>query len=240
MNSKIGWLKKPAHFGLVLLLAVILGIGVTVAFFTDIEAAVNQFKTGKVEIELNEDVSNLKKSNIEVTGLGTSDSYVRIRADIPNVTYTYLDGEQNEREGQALIYDVEANPISATEWASPASWNPPNRLPAEIVRDHSAEAGYDWIKMDDGFWYLSTTLKKDEIARFLNEISFPGLWKDGTEGSKGTVVTPLPDGLTLEMLTIPIVAEAVQVEGIDVGEGVTGAKAAEKAFQIVNGENGTP
>ena len=44
----------------------------------------------------------------------------------------------------------------------------------------------------------------------------------------------LPDGITFDMLTIPIVSEAVQVEGIDVG-GATGADAAYQAFQIVNG-----
>ena len=44
----------------------------------------------------------------------------------------------------------------------------------------------------------------------------------------------LPDGITFDMLTIPIVSEAVQVEGIDV-DGAAGADAAYQAFQIVNG-----
>ena len=49
------------------------------------------------------------------------------------------------------------------------------------------------------------------------------------------MVDPLPDGLTLDMLTIPIISEAIQVEGIDVG-GAEGADAAYRAFQIVNGQ----
>lgn len=217
------WLKNPFHLGFALLLAVILGIGATMAFFTDREAAVNHFQTGKIELELNETVSGLTKTKIGVTSRGTSKCYVRVRVDIPTVTYR-LTKQDTRAEGQALLYDTQGREIKASEWAVQ------NQLPAVVVQGNTVREGSEWIKKEDGFWYLAVTLVPGESVRFLNEITFPGLWDEPT----GKVVQPLPDGLTLDMLTIPIAAEAVQAEGLPVGE-LTGADAALQAFRVVDG-----
>lgn len=84
MKNKVKWLKRPMHFGLALLLIAILTIGTTIAFFTDIEAAVNSITTGKIQIDINEKVDGLTKNDIGVRAAGKSECYVRIRADIPN------------------------------------------------------------------------------------------------------------------------------------------------------------
>ena len=73
---------------------------------------------------------------------------------------------------------------------------------------------------------VSETLNQGDYVEFLTSVTYPGLMRDGK--------VELPDGITFDMLTIPIVSEAVQAEGIDVG-GATGADAAYQAFQIVNG-----
>lgn len=210
MNSKIGWLKKPAHFGLVLLLAVILGIGVTVAFFTDIESAVNRFTTGKVEIKLEETIKGLEKTNIKVTnGEKALKCYIRVRVNIPSVTYQYND----DPETQALISDVRGNVMPASRWNS-------------LLEGYTLPASEDinvedvWEKMDDGFWYLSVVLEPNASVPFLGKITYPGLLVDGE--------LKLPGHITEKMLAIPIVAEAIQVEGIKVDG--TGATAAYEAF----------
>lgn len=103
MKDKNKMLNKSMKFGLALLLIAILAIGATVAFFTDIEAAVNSISTGKVEVEVEENVSGLTKSSIGVKATGTSECYVRIRVDIPTLTYTYKDDDGKEQVGSAVV-----------------------------------------------------------------------------------------------------------------------------------------
>ena len=81
MKNKVKWLKRPMHFGLALLLIAILTIGTTIAFFTDIEAAVNSITTGKIQIDINEKVDGLTKN------------------DIGAVSYTHL-GDAGLRQGR--------------------------------------------------------------------------------------------------------------------------------------------
>lgn len=225
MKRVARWLMKPAYLGFALLLASILGISATMAFLTDREAAVNRFQTGKIELELNETVIGLTKTEIGVTSRGTSKCYVRVRANVPTVTYPYLTKELVRMEGQALLYDIQGREIKASEWEVQS------QLPAVVVRGNTTSEGTEWVKKEDGFWYLSVTLNPGENALFLNEITYPGLWDEPA----GNVINPLPDGLTLDMLTIPIAAEAVQAEGIPVGD-LTGADAARQAFRIADGQ----
>ena len=206
MKNKVKWLKRPMHFGLALLLIAILTIGTTIAFFTDIEAAVNSITTGKIQIDINEKVDGLTKNDIGVRAAGKSECYVRIRADIPTVTYKYTDSEGQGQDGSAwIIYPGNESGVNI------AAWNTINEMSVLITR---------------GYWYLSETLNQGDYVEFLTSVTYPGLMRDGK--------VELPDGITFDMLTIPIVSEAVQAEGIDVG-GATGADAAYQAFQIVNG-----
>lgn len=226
MEKKIKWIKRPTHLALALLLIAILGIGSTIAFFTDIEAAVNTIKFGKVEIETNEEVYDLTKENIGVTANGVSDCYVRMQVNVPTVTYNY--GENGEkREAEITLFGESGNLMTASAWMD---LKDETEIPAVIL---TSEKNGKWVLKKDGFWYLSVPLKKNESAMLLKKITYPGLWKVTEDNPKGEVI--LPDGLDYSMLEISIRSEAVQVEGINVGE-ATGADAAYAAFQIVNGE----
>ena len=105
------------HFGLALLLIAILTIGTTIAFFTDIEAAVNSITTGKIQIDINEKVDGLTKNDIGVRAAGKSECYVRIRADIPTVTYKYTDSEGQGQDGSAwIIYPGNESGVNIAAW----------------------------------------------------------------------------------------------------------------------------
>lgn len=218
MKNKIKWFKAPSHLAFALLLAAILGIAATIAMFTDLEAAVNRITTGKIEIETDEEAGALTKTKIGVTSTGKSECYVRMRVDVPTVKYKIQDIEK-----EALIITLENREYTATEWGQLETGA---SLPAALNSGTSS-----WIKREDGYWYLNTTFNQNESAKILSKITYPDLW----DMQRRKVVDPLPDGLTMDMLSISIVSEAVQVEGIDVG-GATGAEAAYKAFKAVNGQ----
>lgn len=224
MKNKIKWLKRPAHFALTLLVIAILGIGTTIAFFTDIEAAVNSITFGKIEIETKEEISGLTKKNIGVTSTGSSECYVRMRVDVPTVTYRYTDGDGAEKDGFATVTLPDGSEKSAAEWIQSV-----DSMSVKVERSQGGSGSAEWVLEEDGYWYLSVTLNKGDYAPFLSKVEYPGLWK------KDHVVDPLPDGLTMDMLTIPIVSEAVQSEGIDVG-GASGAEAAYDAFQTISNQ----
>ncbi|MCI7261670.1 MAG: hypothetical protein MR562_00400 [Clostridiaceae bacterium] len=218
MKNITKWFKKSMHLSLALLVIAVLGIGLTVAFFTDTEGALNRVTVGEINITTGEDVSGLTKSNIDVTSNGTSEAYVRMRVDIPTITYTYINEAGVPTEGQAKITDLNNNVITAAQWAQLTS------IKAIVVRaDGTKDDKVTWDKESDGFWYLSTTLKQGDKAKILAEITYPGLWNENT----GKLVSPLPAGLTEDMLTIVITSEAVQTM-----DGVTTAQA---AFQKVDG-----
>lgn len=217
MKNKFKWLKKPAHFALTLLVIAILGVGTTIAFFTDIEAAVNRITFGKIEIELNEEIDGLTKTGIGVTSTGNSEAYVRMRVDVPMVTYKYIDKNGKEQEGHAEI--------TLPDWENPLSsldrWFARENIDVTVIRSNNTTSPASWVKASDGFWYLSVTLKKGDYAPFLSKIEYPGLLKGGK--------LELPVGLTADRLSIPIVSEAVQAEGLN----ITDEGAAIEAFWLV-------
>lgn len=218
MKNITKWFKKSMHLSLALLVIAVLGIGLTVAFFTDTEGAINRVTVGEINITTGEDVSGLTKSNIDVTSNGTSEAYVRMRVDIPTITYTYINEAGVPTEGQAKITDLNNNVITAAQWAQLTS------IKAIVVRaDGTKDDKVTWDKESDGFWYLSTTLKQGDKAKILAEITYPGLWDEDT----GKLVSPLPAGLTKDMLTIVITSEAVQT--------MDGVSTAQAAFQKVDG-----
>ena len=227
MKDKNKMLNKSMKFGLALLLIAILAIGATVAFFTDIEAAVNSISTGKVEVEVEENVSGLTKSSIGVKATGTSECYVRIRVDIPTLTYTYKDADGKEQVGSAVVTYKPIEGPSVSKQID--AWN---RYGSDIyvsdLYDKNGTISASWVRKEDGYWYLSTALDPAQDgckkAIFLEAVTYPNLIQNGK----------LPDGITEDMLAIPIIAEAVQADNMDVGS-ATGADAAYAAFEKANG-----
>ncbi|HJC47771.1 MAG TPA: SipW-dependent-type signal peptide-containing protein [Candidatus Lachnoclostridium pullistercoris] len=199
MKKSKKWLKSPIHIMVPLVAAAVLVMG-TVAYFTDVEAVVNTIRFGEISIETNETVKDLTKSDIGVTANGTSDCYVRIRVDVPTVSYTYTDGTGESQTAQAMITLPDGNDpseITTGEWAGYKEGD-------SIISD-----GKTWIKGDDGFWYLNQVLHTGDTALFIKEITYKGLYRDDGSGNK-----TLPGNITEDMLTIPITSEAVQADNI--------------------------
>lgn len=196
MKKSKKWLKSPIHIMVPLVAAAVLVMG-TVAYFTDVEAVVNTIRFGEISIETNETVEGLTKSNIGVTANGTSDCYVRIRVDVPTVSYTYTDDNGKLQTAQAMITLPDGNEISASVWAEYGE-------DSSITSDRKT-----WIKGNDGFWYLNQVLHTGDTALFIKEITYKGLYRDDGSGNK-----TLPGNITENMLTIPITSEAVQADNI--------------------------
>ena len=227
MKDKNKMLNKSMKFGLALLLIAILAIGATVAFFTDIEAAVNSITTGKVEVEVEEKVDGLTKSGIGVKATGTSKCYVRIRVDIPTLTYTYKDADGKEQVGSAVVTYKSTEDPSVSKQIDDWNRNGSDIYVSDLY-DKNGTISASWVRKEDGYWYLSTALDPAQDgckkAIFLEAVTYPNLIQNGK----------LPDGITEDMLAIPIIAEAVQADNMDVGS-ATGADAAYAAFEKANG-----
>ncbi len=227
MKDKNKMLNKSMKFGLALLLIAILAIGATVAFFTDIEAAVNSISTGKVEVEVEEKVDGLTKSGIGVKATGTSKCYVRIRVDIPTLMYTYKDADGNKQVGSAVVTYKLTEGQSVSKQIDAWNCNGSDIYVSDLY-DKNGTISASWVRKEDGYWYLSTALDPAQDgckkAIFLEAVTYPNLIQNGK----------LPDGITEDMLAIPIIAEAVQADNMDVGS-ATGADAAYAAFEKANG-----
>ena len=89
--------KKPLLFAAAAI--AVLTAGMSLAFFTDAETAANTMKTGSVQIETEETIDGLKKTDISVTGTGKSPCYVRMRVDVPVLKY--------QEEGKTETYGFE-------------------------------------------------------------------------------------------------------------------------------------
>ena len=199
MEKVSKWFKRSMHLSLALLLVAVLGIGLTVAYFTDVEGALNRVLVGEINVTTQEDIDGLTKNDIAIVANGTSEAYVRMRVDIPTVTYSYLNGETLKTDGQALI-TIGSEKLTAAQWAKKTE------LTAVITHGDETTSDAVWEKKEDGFWYLSTTLKQGDSAKIIDSITYPGLW----DKENKCLVSPLPAGLTEDMLTIIITSEAVQ------------------------------
>ena len=206
-----------------LLVASVMIMG-TVAYFTDVEAVVNTIRFGQISIDTNEEVSGLTKRNIGVTARGNADCFVRIRVDVPTVSYSYNLENGTPVKAQAVItLPGSDEPIPASEWLN-------YRGPITIGVDESA---YTWHKnTEDGFWYLDKTLSSGETALFISSIEYQNLYLNNE----------LVGDITEDMLTIPITSEAVQADNIvddiqDDPDYQSGAKLAMKAFDRVANKN---
>lgn len=204
------WLKRSMNLSMALLLIAILGVGMTMAYFTDIEAAINTIIVGSIGSETDEQVSGVTKTEVGVIATGTAECYVRMRVDIPTTKYVGID----EKEHQAMITLVncsDSDAITATAWNK---YSDGKTIPAKITKknmndeDIEITADVEWKKYPDGFWYLSTTLENGQKAWILEKITYPELMKNG--------VVNLPEDYPYDMLTVSITSEAVQkIEGVD-------------------------
>ena len=177
-----------------LLVASVMIMG-TVAYFTDVEAVVNTIRFGQISIVTNEEVSGLTKSNIGVTAQGNADCFVRIRVDVPTVSYTYTGEDGKKYTAQAMITLPGGDEISASDWLNYS----------EPITVGTGESAYHWYKnAEDGFWYLDKTLSSRETALFISSIKYQNLYLN----------KELVGGITEDMLTIPITSEAVQADNI--------------------------
>lgn len=222
MKRKKAWFKSPIHIMAPLLVASVMIMG-TVAYFTDVEAVVNTIRFGQISIETNETVSGLTKSNIGVTAQGNADCFVRIRVDVPTVSYTYTGEDGQEYTAQAMITLPGGEKIPDSEWLN---YSKPITIGV-------GESAYTWHKnAEDGFWYLDKTLSSGETALFINSIEYQNLYLN----------RELVGGITEDMLTIPITSEAVQADNIvddiqDHPDYQSGAELAMEAFDRVANKN---
>ena len=198
-----------------LLVASVMIMG-TVAYFTDVEAVVNTIRFGQISIETNEEVNGLTKSNIGVTAKGNADCFVRIRVDVPTVSYTYTGQDGKEYTAQAMITLPDDKEMGVSEW-----------LKLSEIKSGS----YTWVKGDDGFWYLNEKISQKTGVLFIKKISYENLYTNDGTGPK------LPGNITEDMLTIPITSEAVQSDNIVDDSDETGAALAMEAFDRVANKN---
>lgn len=224
------WFQSPIHIMMPLVLAVVLVMG-TLAYFTDVEAAINTIRFGEVSIETNEELEGITKKNIGVTAHGTSDCFVRIRVDVPTVKYTHVvDGE--DVVGQAMITLENGRKLTAEEWLAYGN------APDETIQVTVGDTTYFWQKNPaDGFWYLNQAISTDVSIPFINEISYENLYIVREDGSK-----ELADGITEDMLSIPITSEAIQADNIveDLkNASVSGYPLVVTAFERAAQKNGT-
>lgn len=207
------WIKSPIHIMISLMLILVLGVG-SIAFFTDMESVANIIRIGNMGIETEETLKGLNKENIGVTVSGNTECYVRIRVDVPTVTYRDANGTTHQAMIKLPGVDDE---ITASDWKDYS----------QVISVSQNGEDFVWEKKDDGFWYLNKTLSNNKTVVFIESISYDGLFIEDTEGNK-----LLPGNITLDMLSIPITSEAVQAENIPVG-GAVGTEAAYAAFQYV-------
>lgn len=229
--SKVGqWLKAKKNLIFAVAGIAVLTAGMSLALFTDSESAANTVKTGQVQIEAGEDLEGLAKKNIFVIGKGASPCYVRMRVDVPVLKYTDNGTEKtltpkvsyNQRTAESENTQDDGKSVSAegSDWNSfsagkkirPGSESSPSIQSAE------------WVKKDDGYWYLSRPLKNDEKAVLCNSVKYENI-KDSNTGK-----LELPSGISKDQLSIVVYAEAVQSDNIDVGD-KEDADAAYEAFQ---------
>ena len=207
------WIKSPIHIMVSLMLILVLGVG-SIAFFTDMESIANIIRIGNMGIETEERLDGLNKENIGVKVSGNTECYVRIRVDVPTVSYKAADGATHQAMIKLRGVD---NEITASDWKD---YN-------HAISFTQNGEDFVWEKKTDGFWYLNKTLSSNETVTFIESISYDGLFTVDEDGTKS-----LPGNITLDMLSIPITSEAVQAENIPVG-GAIGTEAAYAAFQYV-------
>lgn len=218
------WMQKKKHFLFAAAAIAVLTAGMSLAFFTDAETAANTMKTGSVQIETEETIDGLKKTDISVTGTGKSPCYVRMRVDVPVLKY------QEEGEAKILSPKVSYNTSNdIEETVLGEKWNgyESGKEIGTGINSSVQVKPDEWVKMEDGYWYLSKPLPAGAKAVLCNTVEYEDLLSNRT--------LELPAGISKDQLSILVYAEAVQSDHMDVGES-KGAEAAYAAFQQLKTE----
>lgn len=171
--------KKLAGLALSLGLVSVVGVGATLAYFTDQASIANVVTMGHVDINLtehqvvkNEDGQWVADETVPVTseGLQFTDVYPGETVDKdPTVTITEDSGDAYVRVRLDIVY--EGSTFTADDMAA---------LQANIDRE-IAESG-DWYKAADGYYYYNTALTQEAPSAVLfEEVTLPGAaWKNNT------------------------------------------------------------
>lgn len=102
MKKIAKWLHTQRLLVFAVLVIALLGIGGTMALFTDTEAAVNRFTVGKNTITVDEKPEGLSKQQIGITNTGTIPVYVRMQVNVPE-GIKYI--EKGEEKSLTPVYD---------------------------------------------------------------------------------------------------------------------------------------
>ncbi len=190
-------MKRKALFTTVAAVALVavVGIGSTLAYFTDNDRETNVVTFGHVDIDLTEDIyssthtdnkiSNVKpgdffeKDPAVVAKAGSEDMYIRVKIVYGNIGATY----QGELEDGLLCRDGDGEE------------GEPEYIP--LVKST------DWIKGKDGYYYYQYKVEKsanDQKIPFFDAVSIPSNWNNN---------------LADRPIEIRVYAEAVQAANFD-------------------------
>ena len=217
--SKIGkWLRARKSLIFTAAVIAVLTAGFSLAWFTDSESAANTVTAGGVDIGIEENIDGLSKKNVTVEGIGDSPCYVRVLAEMP-----VLKADEKLVTPTVTYYSKDENRI---EIVPGDDWNKGKiSSSGKTIQVDAKLRGAYWEKHGD-YWYLSTPLTKEDQAILCTEITYKDLV--GQDGNLN-----LPNGITEDMLSVSIYAEAVQSDNIVSGE--PGIKAAIEAFEKLGG-----
>lgn len=164
--------KKKLGTGLAALaLVAFVGVGGSLAWFTDTENATNNFTLNHVDIELNEpswtgDVEKampgVKYSKNPTVTLNKGSSIAWVRIKPINVVVTSADGK-TELGNYSLATTDELTKFGIT-------------------------LNSGWSLEDDGYFYFSSTLSEEESTSALfDSVTLPGSWDNDFVGAKVTI-----------------------------------------------------
>ena len=140
MKKIAKWLHRQRILIFAVLVIALLGVGATMALFTDTEAAVNRFTVGKNTITVEETPVGLAKQEIGITNQGTVPVYVRMQVNAPDgIKYIAMeDGKETEK-----TLKVKYTPKDPDNWL------------------------YD---EEDGFWYYREALPPEDQAMLFERV----------------------------------------------------------------------
>lgn len=108
-------MSSKKNIGLTLMACLVVGVfgfffafrNGTLALFTDKDTAVNEVKTGKMEIEIEEEIKDGIKYNVGATNTGNVDAYIRLMVTIPDNQYLEFVKE---------FHNANADKTSSIDW----------------------------------------------------------------------------------------------------------------------------
>lgn len=218
--SKKGWGKKRLFAAGFLALAILLCMGASIAFFTDSSSIHAGWRAGSVQVETLEEEDGMSIGQIRVRSSGSTECYVRMRADIPTISWKVLKNLRWTTKQVAIRLPGEESSITADDWQKL------EEIPTVVVSRDGTRQEASWIRQEDGFWYLDKSMEYGDEAVLIEELDYPELSQELLQELSQKL-----QGVNAEMLTVPVVSEAVQARNLSAGE--DGSLAAVEAFRIV-------